>query len=295
MTTIIFDLETTGFGSNAEVIQIAAKYRDQEFNRYIFPSNGIPNVVSKITKLWIEEGELILKNGYEYRRIDTTSPREACVSFISFLRDISHDIILVAHNGVKFDGPQIVKTMNAVGLLEEFGSIVRGFTDTIPIFKSSQELASRVTEKGSFKLTVLADDYLEPDSAIGAHNAKVDVQMLDDLLNRFMINEIELISRSVPFSSVVNAERNRKEKKERIDAMAVLKGSVSAHMITKIVTAGLTLDQLEETFNIYGEDGIIMLLGEDIGGKPKVTKNKTVLRKLCNALRTRSDQFNLIA
>lgn len=293
MVAIIFDLETTGFGPNAEVIQIAAKYHNREFNRYIFPSNDIPTVVSKITKLFIKEGQLILNNEDEYRRIDTVSPRNACMSFISFLKNISHDIILVAHNGVKFDGPQIVKTMNAVGLLEEFGSIVKGFTDTLPIFKSSQELASRVIEKKSFRLSALAHDYLEPDSAKGAHDAVVDVRMLDNLLKRFAIKEIELINCAVSFSLVVNAERNRKEKKEKIDAMTVIKGPISANMITKIVTAGLTLDQLEKTFNIHGEDGITMLLGEDIGGRPRVTKNKTVLRKLCDALKTRSVQSNL--
>lgn len=293
MIAIIFDLETTGFGPNAEVIQIAAKYHTQEFNVYILPSKGISTIVSEITNLSIKDGHLVFNNEDEYRRLDTISLRMACMSFISFLKNISHDIILVAHNGVRFDAPQIVKTMNAVGLLEEFGSIVKGFTDTIPAFKSSQELAPRVIARKSFKLSVLAHDYLEPDSARGAHNAIVDVQMLDDLLKKFAINEIELIGRAVSFSSVVNADRNRKEKEERIAAMSVLKGSISKTMIIKIVTAGLTLDQLERTFNVDGENGITILLSEDIDGKPRITKNKTILRKLCDALRTRLDQSNL--
>jgi len=293
MIAIIFDLETTGFGPNAEVIQIAAKYHNQEFNVYIFPSNGIPTIVSNITNLSIEGGQLILNSEDEYRRLDTESPRMACESFISFLKNISHDIILVAHNGVKFDAPLIVKTMNAVGLLKEFGFIVKGFTDTLPIFKSCQELASRVIEKRSFKLSVLAHNYLEPDSTRGAHNAVVDVRMLDNLLKKFAIKEIELINRAVSFSSVVNADRIRKEKKERIAAMSVIEGPITANMIKKMVTAGLTLDQLEKTFSVHGEDGITMLLGEDVDGRPRVTKNKATLRKLCDALRTRLGQSNL--
>lgn len=287
MVAIIFDLETTGFGRNAEIIQIAAKYHDQKFDVYIFPSNGIPTRVSAKINLSIEDGKLILYNENRCFYLNTESPRMACELFISFLKNISHDIILVAHNGVTFDAPLIVKTMKAVGLLEEFGSIVRGFTDTIPIFKSCKELASRVKEKGKFSLSVLANDYLGPDSTRGAHNAVVDVRMLDNLLEKFAITEIELINRAVSLSSVVNADRIREEVKERITAMSVIKGPISENMIKKIATAGLTLDQLEMKFDAYGEDGIKMLLGEDVDGKPRVTKNKTILRKLCDALRSR--------
>ncbi|EFN63985.1 hypothetical protein EAG_09598 [Camponotus floridanus] len=290
MTAIIFDLETTGFGPNAEIIQIAAKYHNQEFNVYIFPSNSIPTIVSNITNLSIEDGQLILDSENEYRRLDTESPRMACELFISFLKNISHDIILVAHNGERFDAPLIVKTMNAVGLLKEFGSIVKGFTDSLSIFKDRKELAFRKKKgKGGFSLSALANDYLEPDSTRGAHNAVVDVQMLDNLLKKFAIKETELISCVVPFSSIVNADRIRKEKEEKKNAMFVIMEpfGISKNMIKKIVTAGLTLDQLEMTFNDYGEDGITMLLGEDVDGNPRVTKNKTILRKLCNALRTR--------
>jgi len=37
---VIFDLETTGLGKNAEVVQIAAKFGDAEFNQYILPARG---------------------------------------------------------------------------------------------------------------------------------------------------------------------------------------------------------------------------------------------------------------
>lgn len=290
MVAIVFDLETTGFGARAEVVQIAAKYQNQEFNCYILPSNGIPAVVTEVTGLSVYEGQLILRDKDGRHPIETQPPLIACTAFITFLKNVSQNVILVAHKGVTFDSPQIVKAMHAIGLLETFGLVVKGFTDTLPVFKSSKELIPRIAEKKSFKLTDLAHDYLGPDSSEGAHNATVDVEILDNLLKRFAIEETELISRAVSFSSVANADRDRKERKTRIDDMAAIKGAVSAAMITKIAAAGLTLTQLERTFNINGENGITTLLGEDIGGKPRVSKNKTVLRKLCDALRTLSEE-----
>lgn len=203
------------------------------------------------------------------------------------MKTISNNVILVAHKGVTFDGPQIVKQMHKNGLLDEFESVVKGFTDTFPALKHVKKLASRVAAKGSFKQSDLAREYLGPDSTTGAHNTIVDVRMLNKLLNRFSITEAELIRRAVPFSSVANASHERKQKKAGVDALNAIKGEVSASMIAKIAAAGITLAQLESTFGTNGKSGISMLLGADIGGKPRVTQNKRILTQICNSLQRR--------
>lgn len=45
-------------------------------------------------------------------------------------------------------------------------------------------------------------------------------------------------------------------------------------MIGKMAEAGITLDLLQNAYKKGNDKGIELLLGEDIGGRPRITKTK---------------------
>ncbi|CAC5362774.1 unnamed protein product [Mytilus coruscus] len=56
---VYFDLETTGFGTDCDIIQIAAAYDNQNFNRYMVPVQRISPSASRFSK----SGLILYKNG----------------------------------------------------------------------------------------------------------------------------------------------------------------------------------------------------------------------------------------
>ena len=77
----------------------------------------------------VEDGELF-RNG---EKMITTPRRIGMKSFIDFLAP--GPVVLIAHNGARFDAPLILNEMRALGLIEDFKSVVCGFCDTLPLFK----------------------------------------------------------------------------------------------------------------------------------------------------------------
>ena len=55
-------------------------------------------------------------------------------------------------------------------------------------------------------------------------------------------------------------------------------------MIGKIASCGFSLKSLQEAFQSGGTKSILMLLGEDIGGKPRVTNHKKIVENITTAV-----------
>lgn len=92
---VYFDIKTTSLRKTDEIIQIAAKIEEKEFNAFIVPIRGIPTVVSALTGLEVRSEEMYMNS----IRVETTPPGCALTEFISFLKAIGPSIILAAHNG----------------------------------------------------------------------------------------------------------------------------------------------------------------------------------------------------
>ncbi|XP_044741952.1 uncharacterized protein LOC123302923 [Chrysoperla carnea] len=182
VAAVFFDLETTGFGQSCEIVQIAAKYNDTEYNVYILPTKGIPPSASAVTGLTTKGGKLFLL-GIE---VETESAKLAADGLLSFLKSTKQRVILIAHNCIRFDAPIILRLMKQVELLTEFKNTVSGFCDTLPLFKS--KLPERKSEKLSLKQSALAEKYLQTDDLKGAHNAINDVSVLQKLVYHAKIN-----------------------------------------------------------------------------------------------------------
>lgn len=61
--------------------------------------------------------------------------------------------------------------------------------------------------------------------------------------------------------------------------------NLSSNMKTKIVKAGIILEMLKNACNKDDCSEFVILLGREVGGKPRVTTNKKILRTIYEALR----------
>ncbi|XP_074096708.1 uncharacterized protein LOC141525906 [Cotesia typhae] len=260
---VFFDLEPTGLGNNCEIVQIAARFKNLSFNVYILPLVSI---------------------------------KQAAENFINFLKSVHEKILFAAHNCSRFDAPHLLRLINKLKLFDVFKTVVIGFIDTLPVLK--KKLPNRVKEKKKFKLTVLAEEYLSADIIKDAHNATCDVLILQQLMELKSINisTEDLRKQAVPLNFQAHKiAQQRKIKslkpsllcflqnKDSAEAKKVCSG-ISITMINKIAEAGISKEQILESSRKNGSQGISILLGQDVGGKPRVTKSSAMIKKLCTKI-----------
>ena len=93
---VFFDLETTGFGKSAGILQIAAKINNKEFSTYINPTQNIPVEATQVHGLENRRGELF-RNG---NKLNSLPLIEALHKFYLFLQSSRKPAMLVAHNAI---------------------------------------------------------------------------------------------------------------------------------------------------------------------------------------------------
>ena len=163
-----FDLETTGFGNSAEIIEIGAvKVRNNEivdeFNELIKPLNSIPYAITLLTGITQEDVE-------NCRGISEVLPE-----FLDFIGDD----ILVGHNIASFDIPQIRRAVSAE-LKRDFSV---KYIDTVYMSKSIQDLDNH-------KLQTMLDYYGIQNER--AHRAFQDCEATTKLLKSLVADGIPL-------------------------------------------------------------------------------------------------------
>ncbi|XP_043289283.1 uncharacterized protein [Venturia canescens] len=286
-TIVYFDLETTGFGKSKEIVQIAAAHESATFDAYVMPTREISAQASDVTGLVKRSNVLYLHN----EPVISLTEIDAMEGFFQFLNKIEKKIILVAHNCFSFDSGALIDVIQRLGLLSKFTQSVIAFADTLPLFKI--KLKNKRDSKASYKQNVLAEEYLGTNASVGAHNAVNDVKVLQQLVTHPAIN----IEKKDIFenSKTVNCLISKKNISATVSCFKrdlqifnlsndKENGRVSSGMITKIVAAGITLDNLFQVYKSSGEKGINILLAQDIGGKPRVSKNKKVISDLCKRI-----------
>lgn len=98
-----FYLETWSFQKTADILQIAAKYGDIEFNVYIKPTQKMNDEASAVNGLRHINGNLQLHG----QTVITLTLVEAMLAFYQFLYNLQKKCILTAHN-CKFDYPRLM-------------------------------------------------------------------------------------------------------------------------------------------------------------------------------------------
>ena len=87
--------------------------------------------------------------------------------------------------------------------------------------------------------------------------------------------------------SAVNIFQHRKDSQQNTNTLSDLKRNkvLSSGMANTIGESGLCLAHLKVIVQRSGLDGLTHLLSETCKGKPRVTKNKKVIEKICEYLR----------
>ena len=107
----------------------------EEFNEYITPTDPISTGASDITGIYFdEETNEMVHNGVV---VHHSPPSVVLNNFISFLQNLKvKHIVLVAHNNKAFYSQILHNQMVKYNLWFDFCSVVSGFCDSLPFFKS---------------------------------------------------------------------------------------------------------------------------------------------------------------
>ncbi|XP_043284941.1 uncharacterized protein [Venturia canescens] len=235
---IYFDLETSGFGYSADILQIAAVCEENSFCVYVTPTQTVHAQAQRITGFKNVGGELYCRD----KKVDSIPLHDALRSFLQFLSVSGQPCLLVAHNA-NFDCSHLLLATQKYGMTREFQTRIAGFSDTYLILK---KLHPTRKGQGMFKLERLANDLININGKENFHDALFDVQVLK-----------ELVTSCIPRKTLFENRKSFMEKCEQLNRsqnsgniakfLQPLKEVVSAGMIKKIANAGITFEKLKET------------------------------------------------
>jgi DNA polymerase III alpha subunit (gram-positive type) len=174
---VYFNLKTTGFGKDKEIVQIAGIHENgSTFNTYIMPTGNIDSRAS--------EGSGITKsNGNLYKRgrliNDVEHPDVGLRNFLAWLREATSDsdkiVVLVAHNAFSFFAPALINNCLWAGIIDEL-EVIDKFADSLKAFKKNAPSC------GSKAFEVLLKNYGVADGQ--AHDALEDAKDLKRLVEK---------------------------------------------------------------------------------------------------------------
>jgi len=90
--------------SDCDIIQIAAMYGNTLFSRYVWPSKPIHPKASEVHKITVDKQQMYVDG----KRVEHVDQRRAMTEFVQFIQQVSAPVVLVAHNGRRFDFPRSV-------------------------------------------------------------------------------------------------------------------------------------------------------------------------------------------
>ncbi|CAG0903900.1 unnamed protein product [Cyprideis torosa] len=176
---IYFDLETTGLHPGAEILEIAAKTKENDdiFHRYVFPQGDINREATEVHKIEKRDGRLF-KDGKLIT--ETTSRAQALREFQAWLGDKRGRKILVAHNA---DTDAKFLKENAKQENIDFRREIQGFACTYKLFENKTGC--------SFSLEDLYRKVGGPQST-KLHSAVGDIEALQFVVEKHGITTQEL-------------------------------------------------------------------------------------------------------
>ncbi|XP_068992261.1 DNA polymerase III subunit epsilon-like [Neodiprion pinetum] len=246
---IFFDLETTGFGSTAGILQMAAGCNGSYFNKYVTPTTAINSKASEVHGLTSSCGELF----YHSKRVETLPLDCVMREFHTFLRSFGKPCLLVARN-CNFDKPRLINAMADTGTIPTFQKCIIGFSDTLPIFRS---LLNRHTQTSQVDL---AKEFLTDVSTDEAHNAIEDVQILEKLVKYFKISDDTFIEKKQSIQAfLLDQDKKKRNARLRATTLGPLHKVISKNICDKLIEASITYDKFIDVFIAKGEPGVIAL------------------------------------
>lgn len=259
-----FDLETSGRSNDDEILQIAAKSEEKQFNVYITPTKYILPCVTQVNGMKNRNGHLFVHD----KQVKTVPLKQAIALFRTFLLTSGRRNLLVAHNAI-FDNRFLLLAFEKTGTTQSFENIIYGVTDTLPIFRKL------LPESNKHKLEILASSYLDEPSTGNFHDGLYDVIVLQKLVEKF-IPATELHQQSKSYKLLLRKKREAEIIKSVMQTLAPLKGIISDGMIEKLAKRGFDYKTLTHLYGCFGEDYVKNILWGENKNDRIITRKKTV-------------------
>lgn len=242
ISIVLLDLETTGFSSEAEILQIAAKSGKEIFNIYVNPVGSISAKASEVHGLTSSYGNLL----YYGVIVPSIPMRAALAEFQNWLIKLGSQCCVAVHN-LNFDGPRLMRVIENYSMTEDFKSTILGFVDTLEIIRSKNKGKS-----SSIAPLASANEI----SINGAHNAIEDCKILENILHKMnigndhILENMKLFEERRTYWSALQSTRNI------LSGLTPLATIVSISIRKKLASAGVTLESLTNAYQTSGEDGL---------------------------------------
>ncbi|XP_066970555.1 uncharacterized protein [Macrobrachium rosenbergii] len=193
---VYFDLETGGFSTGVDILQIAAVSNEHSFMQYVTPTKPIHPKAEEVTGLKNENGTLMKRtsaNPLTWEPLETLPVGRALQKFLEWLEAIG-PCLLAAHNA-PFDKRHLLYHVHESGMHEEFQKSVRGFVNTLPFFRKT--LPEFKTQGLKYKQEVLVEHLLG--EGYDAHDALEDAKFLQKLVKKVNAPKPDLVEHVSPF------------------------------------------------------------------------------------------------
>ena len=262
--------------NDAEICQLAAIHGTEQFNEYILLLHGITPTAAAVNRLSISHGRLF----YDGKPVTAVQLDVAMQQFLNWLQSLTEPCLLLAHNAKLFDAKHLLKALEMSSKTEEFLEVVVGFCDTLPAFK---EL---FPERKSYSQENLVKDLLE--STYNAHNALNDVQMLQELTEKFLSAQV-VQKHSFSFSWYQEYTKYLSDKRINLQPLVAAK-AISMGIAEKVAASGLSFTHLLLSLQRGGSEALSNVLKEKFNGKARVTRRKKTVMKICDFFKGQSKE-----
>ena len=208
------------------------------------------------------------------KKVTTTDIRSAVDDLLTWL-DKFPNVILVAHNGRKFDFPVLTSAISNVQAMDKFMACVMGLLDSLTLFKKV------LPGQGSYKQEDLVRNVLH--TSYAAHDALEDVLALGKLIIYCSLPTVDYIKFTFTPKALYMNCQYLKEKTKNIQSLNVLVANgVCKHATAEnIAGSGLNLAHLKIIFGRDGEDGLISTFtNKNSEGQTRVTNTKRTLESV---------------
>ena len=257
----------------------AVKKNNFTFNRYIKPARKILPQASEVTGLKFQNGKMY----HQDKEVESVGISVALKEFINFLKetDTFCNTILVGHNAKVFDIPILLRALEKNVLIDEFFlSGVKGFIDTLPLFKACVPDLPSYSQSNIYS-SLFGEEF-------GAHNSLEDVLALCRLFEKISPNLTLQSKFSGTNDSVLQLYQHGKMTKSLLTTLEPLTTSktLTKCMARKIASSGLGLSHLRLAHKRDRQQGLENLLTETCvqTSKARVTKSKKIIQAILGYL-----------
>ena len=292
---LALDIETTGLDRKSDILQISCippNAETKSFSVNLFPENRIigqsATQVHGISVEFCKGRKTLLRRGKE---LEAVSQTQGLSDFCSFLKQQSRSfqVVLIAHNGEKFDFPVLINALRRNNLLELFLATGVVLVDSLKIV--STEMKQKGSPLYSCKSKSLSDVYeVLLKEKFDAHDAQEDATALSRILfqSPLQVSVERIQTHAVPAELFVKKMNSAQEAKSRKSTLHRL--PVSEGMKEKMGKAGLDYETMQGVYKKGGTKALLAVLAlpesfeqiQEKRSKPRVTKNLNILTAVVN-------------